>query len=48
MYIENLHLNIVNSRVYIASVATLNVAPTLNVALDVKCRKADAKCRNQR
>ena len=29
-------------------VATLNVAPTLNVALDVKCRKADAKCRNQR
>jgi len=29
-------------------VATLNVTPTLNVAPDVICRKADAKCRNQR
>ena len=30
------------------NVATLNVAQTLNVAPDVICRKADAKCRNQR
>jgi hypothetical protein len=30
------------------TVATLNVASPLNVALDVKCRKADAKCRNER
>ena len=28
-------------------VATLNIAPTLNGAPDVICRKADAKGRNQ-
>jgi hypothetical protein len=30
------------------NVATLDVALTLNVAPDVKCRNSDAKCRNQR
>ena len=29
-------------------VGTLNVALTLSVAPDAKCRKADGKCHNQR